>query len=220
MHGPSIVKRTGWFAIGLVSVLVAGVAAGAPPVIAEAAGASEARERSAATGSVIPPAHAARQGEKLDALFEKLKAADTQEAGRKISSEIWAVWFNSGSVDVDALVKQAQLAIREGGVQEAYGALDRAIEIAPDYAEAWNRRATLNYMMGRHTESVRDIQKTLSLEPRHFGALSGLGLIYLAQKNWSAALNAYEKAVEVNPWLPNKDRILAQLRERVEGESL
>jgi len=220
MHATSIVKTTGWVVTGVVAALVWAPAGGPSTVVAEAAGASQTRDGSAARDSVIPPAHAARQGEKLDALFEKLKSAETQDAGRRISGEIWAVWFNSGSVDVDALVKQAQLAIREGGVQEAYGALDRAIEIAPDYAEAWNRRATLNYMMGRHAESVRDIQKTLSLEPRHFGALSGLGLIYLAQKNWAAALKAYEKAIEVNPWLPHKDRILAQLRERVEGESL
>ena len=117
-------------------------------------------------------------------------------------------------------MRQSELAIQEGGVREAFDALDRVIEIAPDYPEGYNRRATYHYMMGRHAESVRDIQKTLALEPRHFGALAGLGLIYIARKQWAGALKAFETAAEINPWLKNKEAVLKMLRQKVDGRPL
>lgn len=157
---------------------------------------------------------------KLEALFRRLKASPDQASGNAVVRQIWGTWLKTGNADLDALMRQAQIAMREGGFQEAFGTLDRIIATAPNYAEGWNKRATLNYMMGRHAESVRDIQKTLELEPRHFGALSGLGMIYMSRKNWSAALKAFEKAADVNPWLNNKDGLLTMLRKRAAGQSL
>lgn len=170
--------------------------------------------------SVIDPAFAARQKAKLDRLFAELKTVPSPKAGQAIVKKIWAVWMSSGNVDVDALMKQARLALQEGGVEEAFGALDRVIEIAPDYAEGWNRRATLNFALGRHAQSVRDIQQTLALEPRHFGALSGFAQILARAGKWKGALKAFEAAVAVNPFLPSKDAVLRELRQKALGQPL
>ncbi|MEO1265754.1 MAG: tetratricopeptide repeat protein [Pseudomonadota bacterium] len=158
--------------------------------------------------------------QRLDKLFAELKSAPNAKAGRLVVAKIWEMWMTSGNVNIDALLRQAQIALQEGGVQEAYLALNRVIEIAPDFSEGWNRRATLHYMTGRYAESVGDIQKTLALEPRHFGALAGLGMIYMAEKRWSAALKAFETAADVNPWLQNRDAILKTLREKANGKPL
>ncbi|MEM7778169.1 MAG: tetratricopeptide repeat protein [Pseudomonadota bacterium] len=170
--------------------------------------------------SVIAPEKSKQRKMKLDELFGRLKIAKDSAAGAAIVKQIWETWFASGNVDVDALMNQARLAVQEGGIEEAFGALDRVIEIAPDYPEGWNRRATLNFMLGRHERSVRDIQQTLAREPRHFGALSGLSQILAAAGKWKGALKAYERALAVNPFLPNKDAILRQLREKALGSAL
>lgn len=160
------------------------------------------------------------RGKKLDLLFARLKTASDKRAGNTIEREIWRTWMTTGNVELDFLLRQSQVALQEGGVEEAFGALDRVVELAPDFAEGWNRRATLFYMMGRFPESVADIQQTLSLEPRHFGALSGLGMILMAEKKWGSALEAFEKAYEVNPWLQNGPALLKSLRQKVKGQPL
>ena len=170
--------------------------------------------------SVISPVFRKLQKKRLAKLFRELSAASDQRAANQVVGKIWATWMISGSMDVDFLLNQARLAVQSGGVKEAYGALDRVVELAPDFAEGWNRRATLHYMLGRYDESVADIQRTLALEPRHFGALSGLGMIYMAEKKWSAALKAFEKAAEVNPWLQNRKRIFRELKKKIEGQPL
>ena len=90
----------------------------------------------------------------------------------------------------------------EGRNEEALSAFTRATEAQSDFAEAWNKRATVNYLLGRFQDSVLDIQKTLSLEPRHFGALSGLGLINLAMGHDREALKAFEAALKIHPFMP------------------
>ncbi|MEO1265559.1 MAG: tetratricopeptide repeat protein, partial [Pseudomonadota bacterium] len=184
--GALTLRWTAWCAIA-VSVVAS---AAATPARASDTATAETKQPPAAQSSVIPKEYAKLQREKINRLFTRLKSAPNRSKGEAVVQEIWRAWTNSGNVDVDALMRQAQLAMREGGTQEALGALDRVIEIAPDYAEGWNRRATLLYMVGRHSESVRDIQETLRREPRHFGALAGLGMIYMSSKNWSGALKA------------------------------
>jgi len=178
-----------------------------------------AKDQAGATSALDPQFEAVRQ-KRLEDLFAQLKTAPDQAKANAIVARIWETWNTSGNIDVDTLLNQARLAVREGGVSEAYLALNRVIEIAPNFSEGWNRRATLHYMTGRYEESVRDIQKTLSLEPRHFGALAGLGMIYMARKNWKAALKAFETAAEVNPWLQNRKVLLPQLRKRAAGQPL
>ena len=189
----------------------------ATPAVAETA---KSEQEPSSSSSVIPQACADKQRAKLDRLFTRLQGAPNRSKGEAVVQEIWRTWMTSGNTDVDFLMKQAQLAMSEGGIKEAYGALDRVIKIAPDYAEGWNKRATLSFMTGRYTDSVRDIQETLRREPRHFGALAGLGMIYMNGKNWKGALKAFEKAAEINPWLRNRDQLIPELRKRAGGQPL
>ena len=94
---------------------------------------------------------------------------------------------------------------------------DRMVEQAPDFAEGWNKRATLHYLMGNFRASVLDIQRTLDLEPRHFGALSGLGLIYDAVDQPAAALRSFEAAFAINPHLRSIEQRIIELRRQLAG---
>jgi tetratricopeptide (TPR) repeat protein len=112
----------------------------------------------------------------------------------------------------EAIARRDYLAARES--------LDALVRRAPDFAEAWNRRATLNFLIGDYRASVDDIQATLRLEPRHFGALSGLGLIYLAIDRPEAAARSFEAALAVHPHLPGARAHVDMLKGRIEGEPL
>ena len=92
--------------------------------------------------------------------------------------------------------------------------LDRIVTAYPTYAEAWNKRATLQFMLGNYEASLRDIDKVLDLEPRHFGALAGRGMIYQRQENWTAALNAYREALRMNPSMTGIKNAIQELSKR------
>ena len=96
----------------------------------------------------------------------------------------------------------------------------RVIEALPDFAEGWNKRATVNYLLGRFDASVIDIQKTLTLEPRHFGALSGMALINLSLDREREALKAFEAAMRVHPYLPGAETHIRELREKIRGKGI
>ena len=91
----------------------------------------------------------------------------------------------------------------EGGYVAARDFFSEAIISSPDYSEAWNKRATVYYLMGEFSQSIADCEEVLKLEPRHFGALSGLGLIYTEMDNPELALDAFTRALKVNPFMPN-----------------
>jgi tetratricopeptide (TPR) repeat protein len=97
---------------------------------------------------------------------------------------------------------------------------NRLVTLAPDFAEAWNKRATVYYLMGDYRASVLDIERTLELEPRHFGALSGLGLIYDAIEEPAAALRSFEAAVAINPHLDSTRQRIDALRRQLQGRAL
>ena len=120
----------------------------------------------------------ARQDDsRLDDLFSRLKCTSDVHEARLIEGLIWTLWLQSGSPDIDRLIEAGNDAMGAGRYDDALGRFTRVIERDPAFAEGWNRRATLYYLMGNFDASVRDIQETLLREPRHFGALSGLGLI-------------------------------------------
>ena len=102
---------------------------------------------------------------------------------------------------------------------EALAAFDRVVELAPDYAEGWNKRATLHYLRGNYVASVDDIERALDLEPRHFGALSGLAMVSLAIGEEERALDAFEAALAIHPHLAGADTHIRNLRKRVRGET-
>ncbi len=108
----------------------------------------------------------------------------------------------------------------DGRNEEALAAFTKATDTQRDFAEAWNKRATANYLLGRYEASVLDIQKTLELEPRHFGALSGLGLINLALGREREALKAFEAARQIHPFLPGSETHIRELREKIRGRGI
>jgi tetratricopeptide (TPR) repeat protein len=166
--------------------------------------------------AMAAPTASARQDDKrLDALFDRLqKTSDAQEA-RMIEGLIWSIWFRSGDATRDRLLERGNEAMNAGKLTDALAQFNAVIEADPKLAEAWNRRATLHYLLGNLDASVRDIEQTLALEPRHFGALSGLGLIYIQREQYDAAIRAFERSLKVNPHMPGAKQSIEDLRKRI-----
>jgi tetratricopeptide (TPR) repeat protein len=136
---------------------------------------------------------------RLEELFAQLhKITDSIEA-LQVEQGIWRLWSRSGSETVDLLLGRGTDAMQAGSYKPARALFNAVIELAPDFAEGWNKRATLYYMMGKYEASKPNIDRTLELEPRHFGALSGLGLVNIHLERWEAALEAFQRAFKVNP---------------------
>ena len=166
------------------------------------------------------PARADQDDERLDPLFNELKEAESAAAARPIEQAIWGIWETTDDAQDQALMQRGIDAMAARDFATALDQFDRLVERAPDFAEAWNRRATVYYLIGDFEASVRDIQRTLSLEPRHFGALSGLGMIYDAINKPAAAIKSFEAALELNPYLAGPKARIEALRPRLhEGET-
>jgi tetratricopeptide (TPR) repeat protein len=144
---------------------------------------------------------AAQDDPRLDELFAQLKNSDNKNEAADVTDEIWFIWRHSGIPPVDWMMEESHQFLRLGILDSALGGFTLVTESAPDFAEGWHRRSTVYFLMGNFLASIEDIQRTVSLEPRHFGAFAGLGLIYLKMGNEHAALKALEKALEINPHL-------------------
>ena len=151
----------------------------------------------------------------LDGLFRDLKAAESPQEVRRIEGQIWTLWFDTGSEQMDRMLLAGDRAMSAGRFDQSYAILNGVIEHRPDLSEGWNRRATLRYLMGDYDGSIADIEETLKREPRHFGALSGLGLCNIALGNEEEALAAFERALIHNPHMPGVKRRVKQLRDRL-----
>lgn len=160
-----------------------------------------------------PAKPAELRADQLDLLFAQLHKAG-QPSG-PIEEQIWALWGASDSPTAEVLLAQARLAMEDGAPAEALSILDRLIGANPDFAEAWNKRATLYFMMKKDDAALADIAHVLDLEPRHFGALAGKGMILARQKKYAAAREAYEEALAVNPTLEDVKAAIKEL-DRVE----
>lgn len=158
---------------------------------------------------------------RLDPLFADLKTASSTTDARYIEREIWAIWSQHGSdAEIDLRFQRGIFLMNAGRLEEASRIFSTIVEIDPDFAEAWNKRATLLYLMGDLPGSVRDIERTLALEPRHFGALSGLGLIYEQIESADGAIKAFSAALEINPHMPWIVERLDALEEQKAGKPL
>lgn len=155
----------------------------------------------------------------LDQLFDKLKNAADESEARKIANQIWRVWFLHPNGAIQHLMTRAQAARRAGLRKEALAELDKIVQLAPDYSEGWNQRATILFMLGRDAESIADIQQVLRLEPRHFGALAGLGLIHMRAENWKSAIASFERALKIHPFLQEKT-FIDMLKKKMKGRAL
>jgi len=156
----------------------------------------------------------------LDFLFEALKAAPDADSAKLVESRIWALWFASGSDTCDLLMTRVKTANDEKDVKLALQLLDAVIELKPEYTEAWNRRATLHFANKEYGKSLADIRQVLAREPRHFGALTGLGMIMQEFGEDKLALEAFRRALAVNPYLPKIPEFVKSLTEKVEGRDI
>ena len=138
---------------------------------------------------------------RLNGLFADLKHPAAASEGAAITQQIWEVWHQAPDEDTQTIFNSGVALMAQSDYHSSLVAFTRVTKMAPDFAEAWNRRATLLYLMGAFDLSIVDIGKTLALEPRHFGAISGLGQIYLRRDNLSLARQAFQRALDINPHL-------------------
>jgi tetratricopeptide (TPR) repeat protein len=155
--------------------------------------------------------------ERLDALFVDLKKAKSPAVAEGVAARISREWADSGSASVNVMMSWAAAAIESKSYPIALDFLDQVVVLQPDYAEGWNRRATLHFMMDNYAKSMADIEKTLKLEPRHFGALSGMGQIFMVLEKKELALRSYERALEVYPMMRNLQEQVGQLADELAG---
>ena len=163
------------------------------------------------------PTRADQDDPRLDGLFERLQHTPDPAEAEALEQRIWRVWLESNDAAVNRLMQQGVLALQGQHYAPALHAFDRLVEEAPQFAEGWNKRATVHFLMGNWRASVRDIQRTLTLEPRHFGALFGLGLIYDALDQPEAALRSFEATLELNPHSESTRHMIEQLRQQLRG---
>jgi tetratricopeptide (TPR) repeat protein len=175
-----------------------------------------------AQSAPTPVAPAAETGHAadLDKLFGELKRERKEKAAERIAARIWDEWRHSGSASVDAMMQWSDDAMKEKKFGVALDFLDRVTVLEPDYAEGWNRRATVHFMMNHFRKSMADIDQTLRLEPRHFGALSGMGEILKQSGRKEQALSAYERALDVYPMMRSAQKEVAELSEELAGEGI
>ncbi|ABD89514.1 tetratricopeptide repeat protein [Rhodopseudomonas palustris] len=156
----------------------------------------------------------------LDFLFGALKAAPDEASAKHVEARIWALWAQTSSDTTALLMSRSKAALDAGKTEVALKLLDSVVKLRPDYLEGWNRRATLYYLQNDYTHSLRDIEQVLVREPRHFGALAGLGMIMQDLGDDKRALDAFRKALAVNPHLDKVPELVKTLTEKVEGRDI
>jgi len=156
----------------------------------------------------------------LDTLFDALKIAPDETSARAIEERIWAVWMISGSDTCNLLMARVKAAADAKDYDLALKLLNAIIEIKPDYVEAWNQRATIYYLKDDYAHAIADIGEVLAREPRHFGALSGLGLMLRQLGDDKDALIAYRDALKIDPHLENVPDAVKELSQKVDGRKI
>lgn len=156
----------------------------------------------------------------LDFLFGALKAAPDEASAKAVEARIWAVWTATPSDTAALLMTRAKAAMDGKNMEVALKLLDAVVKLRPDYVEGWNRRATIYYLQNDYSRSMEDIRQVLIREPRHFGALAGLGMILQETGDDRHALEAFRKALAINPHLERVPELVKTLTEKVEGRDI
>jgi tetratricopeptide (TPR) repeat protein len=165
---------------------------------------------------VAPPIFADQDDPRLPTYFEQLVGAPDPLSARTIEQQIWRIWYENADEETSRLLIEGDRAMQAGDFATALEDFNAVIERDPDFAEGWNRRATLRYMMGDYEGSMADIDETLLREPRHFGALAGLGLVNMELGREQQALDAFERALVVNPQMAGPRANADYLRKKIE----
>lgn len=150
----------------------------------------------------------------INPLLEDLKNPDEQ-VRQKATQELWQLWFLQKGVYGWELIQRSQGLIEAGEITQAEAALTELINDQPNFAEAWNRRAILYFTLGQYKKSLDDCQIVIKLNPIHFGALHGLGLCHAALGNYSAAIAAFRRALEIQPYALENQRLILECTARL-----
>ena len=172
--------------------------------------------------SPSPPGRQADAGRRatLDDLFSRLASAKDEAEAKGIANLIERRWSRSGSDTADLLLTRASDAIQAKEFPLAIELLDRVIALQPDWAEAWNRRATAFFLLEDTASAMADLRQVLTREPRHFGAWAGLGHIYNAGGDKARALEAYRKALAINPKMESLRSLVERLAPEIDGRDI
>ncbi len=158
---------------------------------------------------------------RLPKLFEILKSATDAKTAQVTASDIWRIWSEKpDDKRIAELLRRGTEQMNAGNLRKAERLFTLVINAAPDFAEAWNKRATVYFLMGAYDLSKQDIAQTIAREPQHFGAWSGLGLVETHIGNYDAALKAYEKAARIHPFLEGYENMVEKLRKLAQGTPL
>ena len=159
--------------------------------------------------------------DEIDKLFIQLKSALNFENSKEIEDKIWDLWTTHPSQDnLTKLLADGSSAMMENNLDAALNKFTEAIKLDPSWAEAWNKRATVLYLMGKYDLSQADIDKVLMIEKRHFGALTGQGLVQTALKNYQKAIDSYIEAHKVHPFMKSPLIMIEKLKLQIKKESI
>ena len=164
--------------------------------------------------------YAEDQNKKLDRLFLELKK-NIPSKSSNIEQQIWLLWSTHPSDEkLTSLLDEGSRLVQDQKLYKAISIFTDAIELDPTWAEAWNKRATVFYMVGEFQKSQNDIDKVLVLEQRHFGALAGQGLVNIQLKNYEKAIKSYEKAQEIYPAMRSPKIMIKQIEELIKQQTI
>ena len=169
--------------------------------------------------------NAEERNNKLDKLFIELKKTKNLSSAHAIEKEIQEIWLIHPSDDrrgfrLTELLFQGTRLMNGGELSKAYELFTKIIATEPDWSEAWNKRATVLYLMNRYQSSLDDIKITLILEPRHFGALSGQALNYIELEQYEKAIQSYKAAQKIYPALDAAKKMIPELQELIKDQAI
>ena len=169
--------------------------------------------------------NAEERSNKLDKLFTQLKNSKDLLTAQIVEKKIWEIWMIHPSDDrrgfrLTELLTQGSRLMNMGELNKAYKLFTQIIATEPDWSEAWNKRATVLYLMNRYQSSLDDIKITLTLEPRHFGALSGQALNYIELKQYEKAIQSYKAAQKIYPLLDSAAKMIPELQDQLDDQAI
>jgi len=197
--------------------VVIAAAAWALPALAEAI---DPEPKPVGPPNVLPRTQRGDKAQNLDRLFEALKVAPDDDSAKYVENRIWAVWVASNSDTANLLMTRAKTAADGKDYDLAIKLLNAVIDIKPDFVEAWNRRATVYYTKKDFGRALADIQEVLAREPRHFGALSGLGIILQELGDDKRALEVFRRALTIHPRLERIPDLVKKLSDKIDGRDI
>ena len=158
---------------------------------------------------------------KLNRLFDQLKKSNNSSKALKIETKIWNIWSTHPTQEkLTRLLAKGSNLMSKGKLVPAYKIFSTIVDSEPNWAEGWNKRATVFYLMGRFQDSLNDIDETLKRESRHFGALSGKGLVLIKLENYEKAIKSYQAAQKIYPSIKAAKIMIPRLEELIKGNTI